>query len=223
MLLSIKRDIQSALERDPAARNVLEVIFCYPGFHALLFYRVAHSLWVRKLRFLARFISEVGRFFTGIEIHPGAKISPGLFIDHGMGVVIGETSEIGENCTIYQGATLGGTSLKKEKRHPTLGKNVVVGVGAKVLGPFRVGDDSRIGAGSVVINEVPPNSTVVGIPAKVVIRDGVKLMDHKIDLDHANLPDPNAMALAQLLDRISTLERELHSLRRELRPEEETF
>lgn len=223
MLSTIKRDIQSAQERDPAARNVLEVIFCYPGFHALLFHRFAHSLWIRKLRFLGRLISHVGRFLTGIEIHPGAKIGPGLFIDHGMGVVIGETTEIAENCTIYQGVTLGGTSLKKEKRHPTLGSNVVVGVGAKVLGPFRVGDHSRIGAGSVVINEVPPNCTVVGIPAKVVIRDGVKLQDQKIDLDHANLPDPNAMALAQLLERISALERELHSLRRELRPEEETF
>jgi len=223
MLSTIKRDIQSALERDPAARNAVEVIFCYPGFHALLFHRLAHSLWIRKWRLLGRLISHVGRFLTGIEIHPGAKIGPGLFIDHGMGVVIGETTEIAENCTIYQGVTLGGTSLKKEKRHPTLGRNVIVGVGAKVLGPFRVGDNSRIGAGSVVINEVPPNCTVVGIPAKVVIRDGVKIHDQKIELDHTNLPDPNAQALAQLLERISALERELHSLRRELRPEEETF
>lgn len=220
MLAHIKRDIRSALERDPAARGTWEILFCYPGFHALLFFRVAHSLWIRKLRFLGRLISQVGRFLTGIEIHPGARIGPGLFIDHGMGVVIGETTEIGEDCTIYQGVTLGGTSLKKEKRHPTLGDNVIVGVGAKILGPFRVGDNSRIGAGSVVINEVPPNCTVVGIPGKIVMREGTKITDHKIQLDHANLPDPTAKALAAVLDRVTALERELNALKRA--EEEET-
>jgi len=163
---TLKRDIQAALDRDPAARNALEVFLCYPGLHALYVHRVAHWLWNHHLKTPARFISHIGRFLTGIEIHPGAVIGRGLFIDHGMGVVIGETTEIGENVTIYQGVTLGGTSLEKKKRHPTIGNNVVIGSGAKILGPFKVGDNSRIGSGSVVVKEVPPNAVVVGVPGR---------------------------------------------------------
>ncbi|MFQ6672916.1 MAG: serine O-acetyltransferase, partial [Candidatus Tectimicrobiota bacterium] len=148
---TIKRDIEVVFERDPAARSVIEVIVCYPGFHALLLHRLAHGLWKGRLYFLGRLVSHVTRFLTGIEIHPGAQIGPGFFIDHGMGVVIGETAEVGEDCTIYHGVTLGGTSTKKEKRHPTLSNNVVVGAGAKILGPFTVGDHAIVGAGSVVI------------------------------------------------------------------------
>jgi serine O-acetyltransferase len=158
----------------------------------------------------------VGRFVTGIEIHPGAQIGPGLFIDHGMGVVIGETTEVGANCTLYQGVTLGGTSLKKEKRHPTLGQNIVVGAGAKILGAITIGDHSKIGAGSVVVTEVPPHSTVVGIPGRVVQRTGGKNIE-TIDLDHHDLPDPEAKAINYLADKVRELERELHQLRQEVR------
>ncbi|MBI5749118.1 MAG: serine O-acetyltransferase, partial [Nitrospinae bacterium] len=168
MFTQIRRDIKVIFQRDPAARSILEIIFCYPGFHALLFYRISHWLWRNHLLFLGRFISNIGRFFTGIEIHPAAKIGGGFFIDHGMGVVVGETSEIGENCTIFQGVTLGGVSLDKGKRHPTLMDNVIVGAGATILGPVTIGSNSRIGAGSVVVNEVPPNSTVLGIPGRIV-------------------------------------------------------
>jgi serine O-acetyltransferase len=164
MFESLKGDIRAVYDRDPAVRSTLEIIFCYPGFHAMLFYRMSHALWQRKFYFLGRFLSHIGRFLTGIEIHPGARIGRGFFIDHGMGVVIGETAEIGENCTLYHGVTLGGTSWAKEKRHPTLGNNVIIGSGAKVLGPFKVGDDSKIGSNSVVVKEVPDNSTVVGVP-----------------------------------------------------------
>ena len=164
MLEVFKEDIQVVFDRDPAARNVLEIVLTYPGFHALFYYRVAHSAWLYGLKGVARFVSNLGRFFTGIEIHPGAQIGRRFFIDHGMGVVIGETAEIGDNCTLYHGVTLGGTSWAKEKRHPTLGNNVVIGSGAKILGPFTVGDNSKIGSNSVVVKEVPPNSTVVGVP-----------------------------------------------------------
>ena len=150
MLAFLKDDIRAVFDRDPAVRSIFEVIFCYPGFHAMLFYRFSHWLWNKNRTFMGRFVSHLGRFFTGIEIHPGAKIGRGFFIDHGMGVVIGETAEIGENCTLYHGVTLGGTSWAKEKRHPTLGNNVVVGSGAKILGPFNVGDDSKIGSNSVI-------------------------------------------------------------------------
>jgi len=163
MLKRIRKEIQAVLDRDPAARNALEVILCYPGFHAILAHRVAHFLYRHKWFLLARIISQISRFFTGIEIHPGAKIGEGLFIDHGMGVVIGETTEIGDNVTIYQGATLGGTGKDTGKRHPTIGNNVIISCGAKVLGPFKVGDNSKIGAGAVVLKEVPPNCTVVGL------------------------------------------------------------
>jgi serine O-acetyltransferase len=191
MFDTLKRDVQVVFERDPAARSAVEVLWCYPGVHALLFHRTAHWLWTHRWLLLGRFVSHVGRFLTGIEIHPGARIGPGLFIDHGMGVVIGETTEVGANCTLYQGVTLGGTSLKKEKRHPTLGHHIVVGAGAKILGAITIGDHSKIGAGSVVVTEVPPHSTVVGIPGRVVQRTGEKNVEG-IDLDHHDLPDPEA-------------------------------
>src|SRR4030065_353902 len=163
----IRSDFNAVFERDPAARSSIEVIFAYPGFHAIFLHRIAHWLWNNHLKFLARVLSHTSRFLTGIEIHPGAKIGKGFFIDHGMGVVIGETSEIGDNVTLYHGVTLGGTSWQKGKRHPTLEDNVVVGAGAKILGPFKVGRNSIIGAGSVVVKEVPPYSTVIGIPGRV--------------------------------------------------------
>jgi serine O-acetyltransferase len=216
MFDTMKHDIQVVFERDPAARSVMEVLWCYPGVHALLFHRLAHRLWNRGWLTLGRFVSHVGRFLTGIEIHPGARLGPGLFIDHGMGVVIGETTEVGANCTLYQGVTLGGTSLKKEKRHPTLGHNIVVGAGAKILGAITVGDHSKIGAGSVVVTEVPPHSTVVGVPGRVVQRSGEKIIQ-TIDLDHHDLPDPEAKAINDLADKVRELERELHQLRQEVR------
>jgi len=212
----LKRDIRVVFARDPAARSVMEVLWCYPGVHALCFHRLAHWLWTLQWLTLARFLSHIGRFVTGIEIHPGARVGPGLFIDHGMGVVIGETSEIGANCTLYQGVTLGGTSLKKEKRHPTLGSHIVVGAGAKILGAITIGDHSKIGAGSVVVTEVPPHSTVVGIPGRVVQRSGTAVVE-AIDLDHHDLPDPEAKAINYLADKVRELERELHQLRQEVR------
>jgi serine O-acetyltransferase len=168
MFSRIREDIQCVFERDPAARNVWEVITCYPGFHALQLHRVAHGLWKAKLRWLARLSSHITRFLTGIEIHPGASIGRRVFIDHGMGVVIGETAEVGDDCTLYHGVTLGGVSWNKGKRHPTLGKGVVVGAGAKILGPFLVGDGAKVGSNSVVVKPVPAGATVVGIPARVV-------------------------------------------------------
>jgi serine O-acetyltransferase len=216
MFDTMRRDIQVVFERDPAARSVMEVLWCYPGVHALLFHRLAHRLWNRGWLTLGRFVSHVGRFLTGIEIHPGARLGQGLFIDHGMGVVIGETTEVGANCTLYQGVTLGGTSLKKEKRHPTLGNNIVVGAGAKILGAITVGDHSKIGAGSVVVTEVPPHSTVVGVPGRVVQRSGENTVQ-TIDLDHHDLPDPEAKAINYLADKVRELERELHQLRQEVR------
>ncbi len=215
MFTTLKRDIQAALNRDPAARSALEVLLCYPGLHALYFHRLGHWLWNHRLKTVARFASHVGRFLTGIEIHPGAVIGPGLFIDHGMGVVIGETTEIGENVTIYQGVTLGGTSLEKKKRHPTIGNNVVIGAGAKILGPFKVGDNSRIGSGSVVVKEVPPNSLVVGVPGQVTFRDG-KRVPQAIDLEMTDLPDPVAKAIQCIIERLQELEKEVETLKKEL-------
>ena len=200
MFADLRRDIQAVRERDPAARSTLEVLLCYPGVHALAFHRFAHAIWRRGFTVPARFMSHIARFLTGIEIHPAAKLGPGLFIDHGMGVVIGETSEVGENVTLLQGVTLGGTSLKREKRHPTLGNNVVVGTGAKVLGNIAIGDNVKIGAGSVVVHDVPGNSTVVGIPGRVVrIRpEGT--------LEHGRLPDPEGQAIDDLARRVAELE-----------------
>jgi serine O-acetyltransferase len=183
----MKEDVKAVFDNDPAARSVFEVIFTYAGLHALWSHRVAHWFFKRRLFTIARGISQINRFFTGIEIHPGAKIGHGLFIDHGMGVVIGETCEIGDNVVLYQGVTLGGTGKEKGKRHPTIGNNVVIGSGAKVLGSFTIGDDSYVGANSVVLQEVPPLSTVVGIPGKLVRRNGQKVgqLDHRIDADPA--------------------------------------
>ncbi|MBI4590116.1 MAG: serine O-acetyltransferase [Candidatus Rokubacteria bacterium] len=211
----MRRDIRTVLERDPAARSALEVVLCYPGVHAIWLHRIAHRLWGWGWRTVARFVSHVSRFLTGIEIHPAARIAPGLFIDHGMGAVIGETSEIGENVTLLQGVTLGGTSLKREKRHPTLGNNVVVGAGAKIIGAFTIGAGSRIGAGSVVVREVPPNSVVVGVPGRVTFKDGQRVPG-EIDLNQTDLPDPLAKAIEQLLERIQHLESEVQALRNTL-------
>jgi len=212
VISTLKNDIQAVFERDPAARNVFEVIFCYPGFHAVQFHRLTHWLWNHRFRFLGRIISQIARFLTGIEIHPGARIGSGFFIDHGMGVVIGETSEVGRNVTLYHGVTLGGTSWKKEKRHPTLGDNVIVGAGASVLGPIKVGDNARIGSGSVVVEDVPPNTTVVGIPGKVVYGKRAEKLA-AVDLEHGNLPDPTSEAIRCLLDMIHDLQREVRELK----------
>jgi serine O-acetyltransferase len=213
MFNTFRRDVRAVFERDPAARSLPEVLCCYPGLHAVWFHRLAHWCWTHRLKFLGRLISHISRGITGIEIHPGARLGPGLFIDHGMGVVIGETAEIGEDVTIYQGVTLGGTSLEKVKRHPTIGNNVVIGSGAKVLGPFTVGDNSRIGSGSVVVKEVPPNSVVVGIPGQVTHRDG-KRVTRGVDLNMTDLPDPVAKALQALMDRVGELEHEVEEFRR---------
>jgi serine O-acetyltransferase len=218
MFSGLRRDIRAVRERDPAARSTLEVLLCYPGVHALAFHRFGHAMWRRGWKIPARFLSHVSRFFTGIEIHPAAKLGPGLFIDHGMGVVIGETAEVGENVTLLQGVTLGGTSLKREKRHPTLGNNVVVGAGAKIIGGFKIGDGSRIGAGSVVVREVPTNSVVVGVPGRVTYRDGQRVAGD-IDLDQTDLPDPVSKAIEQLVDRIRALEAELETVRKKLEEE----
>jgi serine O-acetyltransferase len=194
-----------ARERDPAARSGLEIFLCYPGVHALVWYRVNHWFWNHGLKLFARWLSNIVRFFTGIEIHPGAKIGDGFFIDHGMGIIIGETTEIGKNVTVYQGVTLGGTSWKKEKRHPTLEDNVVVGAGAVLLGPIRVGNNSRIGACSVVIHDVPPHSTVVGVPGKVVAHPSNVIGEH-YDLAHAELPDPEWTAIQNLRAELQNFE-----------------
>lgn len=213
MFDQIRDDMQAVFDHDPAARSNLEVLLCYPGFHAVLFHRLAHRLWRGNLKLLARWLSHLARFLTGIEIHPGARIGRRFFIDHGMGVVIGETSEIGDNVILYQGVTLGGTSHSKGKRHPTIADDVVIGAGAKVLGPFTVGAGSMVGAGSVVIHEVPPNSTVVGVPGRATSKDGRK--DHLADLDHDRLPDPVERAMESLTGKMDELEKELRRLRGE--------
>jgi len=215
MFKRIKEDIKVVFERDPAARNIIEVLLCYPGLHAIWFHRIAHRLWTHNFRLLARLISHISRWLTGIEIHPGAKIGRRFFIDHGMGVVIGETTEIGNDVTIYHQVTLGGTSTKKGKRHPTIGNNVVIGAGAKILGPVKIGNNCKIGANSVVIKDVPPNSTVVGIPGRVVRRDGIK--PTRVDLEHGKLPDPVMESLKQMLDIIHDLELEVKSLKKEIK------
>ena len=205
---NIAYDIRAVLERDPAARNGAEVFFLYPGVQAVFWHRTAHFLYKHGLKFLARWISQTTRFFTGIEIHPGAVIGRGLFIDHGMGVVIGETAVVGDNCTIYQGVTLGGTGKEKGKRHPTLGDNVMVGSGAKVLGPFRVGSNSKIAAGAVVLR-TEQNSTCVGVPARVVRLEGERVCT---DLDQISVPDPISSQLCTLSVHIANLEKKLAAL-----------
>ena len=211
-LRKIKRDFQAALAMDPAATSRIEVALTYAGFHALLFYRLAHWLWQKRIPFVPRALSQVARFLTGIEIHPGATIGSGLFIDHGMGVVIGETTEIGDNVTLFQGITLGGTGKQRGKRHPTLGNHVVVGAGAKVLGPINVGDYVKIGANSVVLQDVPDHSTVVGIPGRIVRIKDERVPDEAL-LDHIHIPDPIADRLIDLQLQIDTLRKELETLR----------
>src|SRR5690554_3038864 len=201
MFSYLRSEIRAVFERDPAAKNLLEVLLCYPGLHALLAYRLANWFYRRRLFVTARLLSQVSRFFTGIEIHPGAKIGKGLFIDHGMGVVIGETTEIGDNVTIYQGVTLGGTGKEKGKRHPTIGNNVIISAGAKVLGGFTVGDNAKIGAGAVVLKPVPPNTTVVGVPGKVVVKDGVRVNE----FDHGNVSDPVVEMMKCMQEQINRL------------------
>ncbi|MDD4239055.1 MAG: serine O-acetyltransferase [Desulfotomaculaceae bacterium] len=218
MFSRLRKDIRTIKERDPAAKSTLEVILCYPGLHALFLYRVAHAFYQRRWFVIARLVSQFGRLLTGIEIHPGAKIGEGLFIDHGSGVVIGETAEIGNNVTLYQGVTLGGTGKEKGKRHPTVGNNVVVSSGAKVLGSFTVGDNVKIGAGSVVLKAIPQDSTVVGVPGRVVAQNGKKvLVDQKspekeIDLRHDLLPDPVADVISCLQLNVERLEKRILEL-----------
>ena len=208
MFRSLRSDFAIIKERDPAAKGLWEIIFCYPGFQALSMHRISHRLWKYKLPLLPRLISHITRFLTGVEIHPGAKIGKGVFIDHGMGVVIGETSEIGDRCLLYQGVTLGGTGKETGKRHPTLAANVVVGAGAKVLGGIHIGTNTRIGAGSVVVKNVEANSTVVGIPGRIVHQSGVTINP----LAHSALPDTEANVLRNLMDRIDQLESDILGL-----------
>ena len=214
MLRRIKEDIKAIFDRDPAVKSLWEVLLCYPGLHAVIVHRISHWFYLRRLYTLARVLSQIARFFTQIEIHPGAKIGQGLFIDHGCGVVIGETAEIGNNVTIYQGVTLGGTGKERGKRHPTIGNNVVISTGAKLLGSFRVGDYAKIGAGSVVLREVPPHSTVVGVPGRVVSSIKTHRAPILVDLEHANLPDPDDEALRCVLRRLQELEQRLERLER---------
>jgi serine O-acetyltransferase len=207
MFRSVGHDMQAVLDRDPACRNRLEVWLFYPGFHALVLHRLANRLWRFELYFLARLISHISRFLTGIEIHPGAKIGRGVFIDHGMGVVIGETAEVGDNVTLYQQVVLGGTGKERGKRHPTIGPNVVIGAGAKILGALQVGEGARIGAGAVVLQDVPARATVVGVPGRVVRENGRRVQD-TINLDHGSLPDP----MDNLMQRLNRLEQRLAEL-----------
>ncbi len=211
MFKRLREDIAAIKERDPAMRSTLQILLFYPGLKAVIRHRWAHWFYNHKMYFIAEFISKRTRKLTGIEIHPAAKIGRRLVIDHGMGVVIGETTEIGDNCTIYQGVTLGGTGKETGKRHPTIGNNVLIGSGAKILGPFKVGDNSRIAANAVVLDEVPPNSTAVGVPARVVKRDGVRIGL----IDHVHIPDPISQELCRLNRRIETLERELEELKKQ--------
>ena len=206
-------DMKSAAKKDPAAKSMLEIVFCYPGVHAIWFHRIAHSLYSRKKYFIARVVSHVSRFITGIEIHPGAKIGRRVFIDHGMGVVIGETSEVGEDSLIYKGVVLGGTSLEKGKRHPTLGKNVVVGSNACILGPIKIGDGAKIGSGSVVIKDVPAGATVVGVPGKVVEKKVAERLE--LDFEHGNLPDPIADVVKIMLKMQHELEQRLKKVEKD--------
>lgn len=205
-----REEIDSVKQRDPAARSTIEILLTYSGLHAIIMYRIAHRFYEKKLFLTARIISQFARFVTGIEIHPGAKIGKGFFIDHGSGVVIGETTEIGDNCLVYQGVTLGGTGKDKGKRHPTLGNNVMVGAGARVLGPFKVGDNVKIAANAVVLEEIPPNCTAVGVPARIVRRNGERVVTN--DLDQIHIPDPVSQELCKQLMRIEQLEKKVNML-----------
>jgi serine O-acetyltransferase len=210
VLTRLRRDLQAARERDPAARGSLEILLCYPGIHALLGHYAASWLWHHQLRLLARLLAAITQWMTGIDIHPAARLGPGLFIDHGIGVVIGETAEVGEDVTLYQGVTLGGTSLERGKRHPTVGHRVTIGAGAKVLGPITAGDDSRIGANAVVVKDVPPDSVVVGVPGQVVMRSRPREAGRPLDLDQTQ-PDLLGIAVASLLERVDNLEQQAHT------------
>ncbi|HGM7182814.1 serine O-acetyltransferase [Pseudomonas aeruginosa] len=222
MFERVREDIQSVFHRDPAARNALEVLTCYPGLHAVWLHRLAHGLWTSGWKWLARLVSNFGRWMTGIEIHPGARIGRRFFIDHGMGIVIGETAEIGDDVTLYQGVTLGGTTWNKGKRHPTLGNNVVVGAGAKVLGPFTVGEGAKVGSNAVVTKEVPPGATVVGIPGRIIMREDAEqqakrqAMAEKLGFDaygvSQDMPDPVARAIGQLLDHLQAVDGRLEGM-----------
>lgn len=220
MIKYIKEDIQTIYSKDPAARNTLEVLVAYPGLWALWSHRISHCLWNHKLKLIARWLSTVTRFLTGIEIHPGAKIGRRFFIDHGMGVVIGETTEIGDDCTLYHGVTLGGTSLNEGKRHPTLGNHVIIGAGAKILGPITLGDHAKVGSNSVVTKAIPENSTAVGIPARIVKKDTVTSeIANKLFTAYGvenDTPDPSATAISLLLDHIQSLDKSLKNICKEL-------
>lgn len=207
MFRYLKEDIRTIFERDPAAKSYLEVILCYPGLHAVFCHRIAHCLYRRRMFFVSRLFSQISRFFTGIEIHPGATIGRRFFIDHGSGIVIGETAEIGDDVTLYQGVTLGGTGKDKGKRHPTIGNNVTIGSGAKILGPITIGHNAKIGAGAVVVRCIPANSTAVGVPAHVVRRDGIDKT--YVDLNHTDIPDPIEDELKEFQRRIKELESRL--------------
>lgn len=208
MIKRIREDIKTVMLKDPAAKSKLEIFFCYPGLHAIWFHLLAHWLWKHKLFFMGRFLSAINRFLTGIEIHPGAKIGKRVFIDHGMGVVIGETAEIGDDVLIYQGVVLGGTSLEKKKRHPTIGKGVIIASGANIFGNITIGDFSKVGAGSVVLKSVPNGATVVGIPGRNI----KEVRENVIDLNHAKLPDPVAEAITHILQRQDELERQIKAI-----------
>ena len=209
MFKTIRDDIQSVLDRDPAARNLFEVILCYPGLHAIWAHRLSHRIWERGFKLLARWISQIARRSTGIEIHPGATIGRNLFIDHGMGVVIGETAEIGDNVTLYHGVTLGGTNLQKQKRHPTIEDHVVIGAGAKVLGAITIGAHSRIGANAVVVKPSPPNSVIIGVPGQIIVRSQGQITGDKPDLEHGLLPDTIGETLSALVAHVEKLEKRL--------------
>jgi serine O-acetyltransferase len=211
MIGAIREQIDTVFREDPAAKGVIEILTCYPGVHAILLHRLAHKMYRWRLHLPARFISQISRALTGIEIHPGARLGRRFFIDHGMGVVIGETAEVGHDVTIFQGVTLGGTGKDKGKRHPTIGNNVVIGTGAKVLGAITVGDNVKIGAGSVVVKSVPEGSTVVGIPGKIVRFWGEQPAEH--DLEHGRLPDPEGQEIEEIKTRIAELERLLSNIR----------
>lgn len=206
MFRKLNEEINAVLERDPAVKSKLEAILCYPGLHAIIFYRISHFFYRKRAFLIARLISQVARFFTGIEIHPGAVIGKRLFIDHGMGIVIGETTEIGDDVTLYQGVTLGGTGKDKGKRHPTIHNNVTIGSGAKILGPITIGKNAKIGAGAVVVRCVPPNTTAVGVPAHTTIKANEI---PRIDLNHTDLPDPVEAKFKELEERIKSLEEAL--------------
>ncbi|HAN43766.1 MAG TPA: serine O-acetyltransferase [Ruminococcaceae bacterium] len=219
MLERFKCDIKAIKQRDPAARNMLEIFLLYPGLHAIMWHRPAHWLYKHKFYFTARLISQLSRFFTGIEIHPGAKIGKGVFIDHGSGVVIGETAEVGDNCTIYQGVTLGGTGKDTGKRHPTLGDNVLVGAGARILGPFKVGSGAKIAANAVVLAEIPENATAVGVPARVVRLAGKKTDNSMLDMVH--IPDPISQELCRLNMVIEQMQKKIDELEKKVNVSEE--